>query len=90
MVQFVCTVRMLLTGRQEPATKELPATHKPKLFDARLVCNESGDMIRPLSYPDYVGEPSSDLEAAWEDTLPGKDTSLEIPNARARPELARI
>jgi hypothetical protein len=55
----------------DTARRQLPAIWRDVLYDARLVYNDTGDMVRPSSSPDYVGEPTPDLEQAWKEILPG-------------------
>ncbi|OAA71132.1 hypothetical protein LEL_09723 [Akanthomyces lecanii RCEF 1005] len=49
---------------------QLDAVWKDKLYNARLVYNSSGDMVRPPSNPEYVGVPTPELDMAWSNILP--------------------
>jgi hypothetical protein len=46
------------------------------LYDARIVYNASGDMVRPPSSPEYVGEPTPEMDLAWKQILPGMSGNL--------------
>lgn len=54
------------------AREQLSGTWSDVLYDAQLEYDSAGTLVRIPSSPDYVGEPSAELEEAWEELLPGK------------------
>ncbi|KAL7971898.1 hypothetical protein HDV63DRAFT_370660, partial [Trichoderma sp. SZMC 28014] len=53
------------------AREQLSGTWSDVLYDAQLEYDSAGTLVRIPSSPDYVGEPSAELEEAWEELLPG-------------------
>jgi hypothetical protein len=46
-------------------------TYKTVKFEATLKYNETGGIYRPITYPAYVGDPSPEIDANWEELLGG-------------------
>ncbi len=53
-------------------TKEVPATLKQVQFNATLKYNEDHKVYRPITQPAYVGSPTPEIDAAWEELIGGK------------------
>ena len=53
-------------------TKEVPATLKQVQFNATLKYNEDHKVYRPVTQPSYVGPPSPEIDAAWDEIMGGK------------------
>ncbi|KAL2196652.1 hypothetical protein P885DRAFT_77774 [Corynascus similis CBS 632.67] len=55
------------------ATRELPEKYHNVQFDATLRYNESHLLYRPITDPPYVGDPSPEIDAAWEGLMGSVD-----------------
>ncbi|KAM4063786.1 hypothetical protein HRG_012516 [Hirsutella rhossiliensis] len=78
------------TTRQSPrpswesshtAKKEIAPALQPRRFEATLKYNESHMLYRPVTYPQYVGDPSPEIDKAW-DELVGPVTLLVSPEEK--------
>lgn len=56
---------------EETVTHEIPATSKQVQFTATLKYNESHQVYRPVTQPPYVGVPTPEIDAAWEEPIRG-------------------
>ncbi|KAK1755404.1 hypothetical protein QBC47DRAFT_360330 [Echria macrotheca] len=50
-------------------TKELPPVYREELFEPTLRFNTSHRIYRPHLTPDYVGTPTPEIDAAWEELI---------------------
>ncbi|OTA60729.1 hypothetical protein K449DRAFT_423275 [Hypoxylon sp. EC38] len=57
----------------KPATRDLPENYHNVRFDAALRYNESHLLYRPVTDPPYVGDPSPEIDAAWENLMGAVD-----------------
>jgi hypothetical protein len=51
---------------------EIPALTKQVFFNATLKYNETHQLYRPIPETDYVGGPTPEMDAAWEDLIGGE------------------
>ena len=55
---------------------EVPAISKQVHFTAGLKYNDNQELYRPTypNQPEYVGEPSPEMDAAWDDLIGGRSS----------------
>lgn len=46
-------------------------------FDSTLRFNDKHELYRPITDPAYVGTPSAEIDANWEQLVGGKDFLIE-------------
>jgi hypothetical protein len=60
----------------EAATRDLPDKYHDVQFDAILRYNSSHKLYRPVTDPPYVGDPSPEIDAAWENLMGSVDVFI--------------
>ncbi|RDW82938.1 hypothetical protein BP5796_04429 [Coleophoma crateriformis] len=74
--EFPSMVLTLISYQKKTATikQEIPSISKKVKFTAALKFNDSRQLYRPidLSQPQYVGTPSAEIDANWENLNGGQ------------------
>lgn len=75
----------MLDGK-ETVKKEIAPVSKKIRFTAGLRYNESRDLVRTVhpGLPEYVGTPTLELDAAWEDLIGGSSTLQDFDQSLIR------
>jgi hypothetical protein len=76
LIFHVCTVSGNTNGClpcQGTVKKEIPAVTKQVRFNAGLRYNERHELVRTgnSGQPEYVGDPTPELDAAWDELMGG-------------------
>lgn len=82
MLEIIVRLTQFCLCHEETVGKEIPATTKRVRFTAGLVYNENRELVRTHhpDQPEFVGMPTPEVDAAWDDLMGGLSGLIPQPS----------